>query len=341
MLYERFVAIFLLIFLSVIIICQRLLYIQKPQSLPRPTVDLTSSLAGLFIQECDNLKFLRALHHLSTFKKTIVVIGANVGDLPNDQLFHMMNTHFDDYQKVFVEPIKPIFDKLKSNVEKHKMKHTLLINAAVGDEQRKLTFYCWKEKEDIQNPIIKSKHKWWWEQTCSLDHRRLFSKYDFGPQLHDMLRDQSLIDVLLKTDIAQYDVPVYSFKQLMVMYKLDPYDIAYIQVDTEGYDAVVVKNILENSNVNPAAINFEDVLLSETDKKSLSIALRRRGYSEPCKNGGQSSLSFIDDDFTKGCHRHYDKNENLRNSKFTMCGHECCRAKGSENCYYRTDDSNC
>jgi len=341
MLYDKLIFNSVIVFLTLIILYQNFGYVQIQPKIEVQMIDPVSSLVELFIQECDQHKFLRALHHLTPNSKTIIVVGANVGDLPNDQLFHMMNTHFNDYQKVFIEPIKPIFKQLEKNVHKHKMKNTLLVNAAIGDKENKLTFYCWKGKDEIKNPIIKSKYKWWWDQTCSLDYERLFSSYDFGPQLHQMLKDLSLVRELLETDIAQYSVPVYSFKQLIVMYNLDPHDIAYIQVDTEGYDAVVVKNILETPNVRPVAINYEDMLLSEQDKASVSLALRGRGYSTPCKKGGPSSISFIDDGLTKGCHRHYDKTDNLRNTKFTTCGHECCRSKGGELCYYRTDDINC
>jgi FkbM family methyltransferase len=77
-------------------------------------------------------------------------------------------------------------------------------------------------------------------------------------------------------DIKTVTVPSISLKSLLARYELGEIDL--LQIDTEGFDAEVVKMALQLETI-PGCINFENIHLTLAAKAELYDLLTKKGYS--------------------------------------------------------------
>ena len=200
---------------------------------------------------------------------SILVIGANVGDTWNDPLWAMIRTD-RTFHKVFVEPIPVLFKQLEKNVAAANMTNASLVNAAISDTTSERDMYCWKltETGDALGGM-----PGWFSQLCSFHRERLTSNpYDTGRvKVPRALRKSE--------NIVKYIVPTLTVAALLQKYNTKVRDIRYVQIDTEGFDFHVLEQLpFDDPLFRPAAIVYEDVLLSEPQKHFLREKFHQCGY---------------------------------------------------------------
>lgn len=218
---------------------------------------------------------------------TAVIIGANKGAKTGDiettdpAFFTLMNEKsFKLWKKVFVEPIPSIYKELLANVKLFLDGRAVVVNAAIVDQSytnKYITMYCWKldKNGNINYDLFKSlglRVHGWMAGTCSLNKDRLFhsTDYHFTSSFPKEKIDE-LIEII--------EVKATTIENLLYEYTGYLDTVAYIQVDTEGYDAVIIRNLpWYRLDFRPILINYEYSLLSKTDKKSIHKLLIEIGY---------------------------------------------------------------
>lgn len=218
---------------------------------------------------------------------TAIVIGANKGAKTGDirttdpAFFTVMNnTNFKSWKKIFVEPIPSIYKELLANVNMYHDSKAIVVNAAIVDQtyiNKYITMYCWKldKNGNINYEGFKSlglRVHGWMAGTCSLNKDRLFHSTDFHfTKSFPMEKVDELIDI--------FEVKATTVENLFYEYTGILDTIAYLQVDTEGYDAVIIRGLpWYRIDFRPILVNYEYTLLSVTDKRFVHKLLNKMGY---------------------------------------------------------------
>jgi len=187
---------------------------------------------------------------------SIVQIGAYKG---KDHISELLSKYGkkNDWTCLFVEPIKRIFKNLVENYKDlaleqgYNWKNLLFENSAISNETGSANIYrilpCIKAaKADKRASLIKSQY------LCRITHKETKAE----PQFHaENVRCLTLKDLLSK----------HSFD------KLD-----FIQIDCEGYDFEIIKQIDFSSRFRPLLICYEEwggVKFKENDDMSGNIKL--------------------------------------------------------------------
>lgn len=182
-------------------------------------------------------------------------IGAADGKLAENLHNEFMAT---DWRGVLLEPLPDMFAKLKETYKTKSKFH--LINAA-------LTPYDgYAEIRRIPPDYVRDDEPWA-HGISSIDGTR--SSFTEGPVPKETAED-------LKARSRLDRVVAMSFDTLRRKADLDRID--YLQIDTEGYDLIVLKQI-DLSRYRPFLINCEIFNLSPTDRAEVYGILQRYGYS--------------------------------------------------------------
>lgn len=217
-----------------------------------------------------------------TLNAASLVIGANkgsktgAGDSTDPSFFTLMqHESFKNFNKIFVEPIPPIYRELQKNVDKFNDPRAHVINAAIVDHNHNLLeMYCWKLMPDGNTDMaafaaLNLKAHEWMAGTCSLSKDRLFSAYDFE-FIKNLTENQQM------TLIDKFTVNAMTIEGLLSR-TFGP--ILYLQIDAEGFDATLLKGMpWGRRSFQPVLINFEFVLLSEAELAELQDIFNSFGY---------------------------------------------------------------
>ena len=87
--------------------------------------------------------------------------------------------------------------------------------------------------------------------------------------------------------LKEIRVPTVVVSALLAKHQVQSIDL--LQIDTEGYDYVILKMFLE-TGINPSVIRFEYPLLSRTERHECSSSLATRGYQ--CYKQGVDIIAF-------------------------------------------------
>lgn len=187
------------------------------------------------------LKNLFVSNHINT----IVQIGANDG-----QRFDIINKFIKKFNPsvVFVEPIKKNFDNLKKYYANQKNLFYENSAISVNDEISEL----YKVKEDKIHFYD--------------DHVVGITSFD---------KKHLLKHGISKFHIIKEKVNVISIQNLINKYSLKNIDL--LLIDTEGYDAKIVKDFLENSNLRPLII-FEYIHIKNNEFSETTKLLLNNNY---------------------------------------------------------------
>lgn len=179
----------------------------------------------------------------------IIKIGANDGILDDPTYPYLV----DNYWKcIFVEPQKYFFEKLTSNL--CGKGNFYFENIAIGDSTGTFTLYT----IDVTSyPLLPS----YCALCSSLDKDYVMS----------ILKDFKLGEEA----IIEEKTPVLLLKDLYAKYTLSNIDI--LQLDTEGYDAKIIRTI-DFEHIVPRIIIFEHVNTPVVEYRQLCQSLRKRGY---------------------------------------------------------------
>jgi FkbM family methyltransferase len=186
-----------------------------------------------------------------TGKLFFVQVGANDGVF-RDPLFEFVTSHHDQVSGLALEPMRETFQQLQANYAK--FPHVTPVNAAIHTTEKQLDIY----KVD---PDYSGKLPEWVRGIASFD-----------PEHHKSL------DVPAEAIITE-SVRCLTFDELLSEYDVEHIDL--LQIDTEGYDAEIIKSI-DFSKTRPSIIRFEHNLEAGNMQASafieLADLLHQQGY---------------------------------------------------------------
>lgn len=212
--------------------------------------------------------FNRRQYEKDIFQKlpdsTSIIIGANVGDTSTDGTFTLLKDFAG--KKIFVEPIPPLFEELTANIKRAGIQNSIPVNAAIGNTNGEAKMYCW-DLDKIQT----NGQPDWFSQICSFDRARLHNNaYDTKRAVNDSPME----------DIVEVSVMQVTVRNLIDSYVKSSDEISVVQVDTEGFDYHVMKQLpFEDEKFRPCAIAWEHVLLSEDQNYELLSWISEFGYA--------------------------------------------------------------
>jgi len=192
----------------------------------------------------DNVKLVLALYSLVHRNPIFVQVGAYDGQ-SGDPVFEYVRA--GKMKCLLVEPIETSFQKLKKLYDG--VPHVHLVQAAIADSDGEIPMY--KVRQGSQSESVPR------GGLASLDKAHLLQHR------------------IKESDIEEVRVPSLSLKSLLAKFGLPRIDI--LQIDTEGFDAEVVRMALALDSI-PGCINFENMHLGAEEKSALYDSLTRRGY---------------------------------------------------------------
>jgi FkbM family methyltransferase len=214
-----------------------------------------------------------------------MIIGANVGSVGNDDSWKalMESQGLRHWSKIFIEPMPLLFGTLEKNIAKSSNSElAFAVNRAVVDEDFEadsIKIFCLNGKKLAEQKL---ESPWWLPQTCSTIRERLFASYDLGKL---GTREQ------LEFALEEFDVKAQTVDAIFrenAMFAGDK--IEYVQIDTEGYDAFIVKSL----TIRPKILTYENVVISKEANEELVEVLESRGYKLACQ--GHQSLFWTRED---------------------------------------------
>ena len=162
-------------------------------------------------------------------------------------------THNNNWTGIFVEPIPEYFQQLKLNFQN--IENKFFENSAITEEDGDY---------EIMRIIGDKK---WMLGSSSLLPNKTNKKYNYYKQ----------------------SIKGITFNSLVKKYNIKKIDV--LQIDTEGYDLIILKKIIPI--FKPKFINIEQYNLSYPDKMEVKKILKGEGYIiKNCKDGGHNYLCW-------------------------------------------------
>ena len=162
----------------------------------------------------------------------ILKIGAFKGNVPNDTVYHNINSNT---KVIFVEPVPTFYYELKENYNnKFNNNQFVYLNEAVSDKNEKLQIY-YPSKTNNFNQL-----PWWIEQIASSNINHI---HDHG----------------YKLDLDVININAITVKQIIELYNIQM--LFCFIIDTEGNDFKILMNI-DFSTFKPLYILFENMHLT-------------------------------------------------------------------------------
>ena len=191
------------------------------------------------------LKQYSALHSTVFF----IQIGSNDG-ISNDPIHkYIINNNWNG---ILVEPVKSLFDKLRSNYDKNSGILSFE-NAAISKNDGTAIFYRLRESNNPATPA-------WYNQIGSFNKQVLLSHKD-SDEFESMILEE--------------EINTISFGSLIKKYTINKVDLVHI--DTEGFDYEILK-LIDFKKLDVGVVIYEYVHLSITDfVKSLQL-MKSNGF---------------------------------------------------------------
>ena len=162
----------------------------------------------------------------------ILKIGAFKGNVPNDTVYHNINSNT---KVIFVEPVPTFYYELKENYNnKFNNNQFVYLNEAISDKNEKLQIY-YPSKTNNFNQL-----PWWIEQIASSNIQHC---HDHG----------------YKLDLDVININAITVKQIIELYNIQM--LFCLMIDTEGSDFKILMNI-DFSTFKPIYIIFENMHLT-------------------------------------------------------------------------------
>lgn len=206
--------------------------------------ELTKKQERLPTATLDNVKLVLALYAITHRNPIFVQIGAYDGQTDDPVTEYVLAGKL---KCVLVEPIESSFQKLKRVYEG--VSNVQLVHAAISDSDGEATMYKVKPGSPCDNLRMGG--------LASFDKTHLL-RHGVG-----------------ENDMVQVQVPCLTLKSLLAKFGLPKIDI--LQIDTEGFDAEIVR-MTSALDYSPGCMNFENTNLSAETKLTLYDSLTRRGY---------------------------------------------------------------
>lgn len=175
-----------------------------------------------------------------------ILAGANDG-ISHDFLYEFLNKR--NSKGIAIEPVFEYYTALVKNYSH--LKEVITVNKAIHANLSKVVIYKVDPKELPNHPA-------WASGIASLD-----------PEHHKKSQIPSNV-------IIQDCVDASSLMDIITEYYSNP-DFDYVQIDTEGFDFEILKQI-DFDIISPAIICFEYINLSVNDRDNAIRLLKKQGY---------------------------------------------------------------
>jgi FkbM family methyltransferase len=189
---------------------------------------------------------LKANGHVS-----FVQIGANDGK-QSDALYRFIAMNHAKVSGIVVEPVKDYFQELRFNYRRFPT--IIPVNVAIHHDEKRMTMYR-------VDPAKRHKLPDWTKGIAS-----------FNPRHHEFSNTPA--DVMI-----QEEVQCISFDEPLNQHQIEQIDL--LQIDTEGYDAEIIKHI-DFKRIKPSIIRFEhripSGIMSQDTFLSIVELLHEHGY---------------------------------------------------------------
>lgn len=190
---------------------------------------------------------------------SVLKIGANNGQCPNDNIFGKM---LPTFKIIFVEPVPRLFNELKKYYDSLYSNHNFIfLNKAVSSKIDKLKIYYPSVTNDF------STLPWWIDQLSGSDPLH-FSKHGFD------------------IDLDFSYIPTTTINQICKDYNIKTID--YLSVDTEGHDFDILM-AMDLEIVKPKFITFEHLHMDGYKTQGVKYSkiiehFKTNGYIEQTKD---------------------------------------------------------
>lgn len=191
--------------------------------------------------QSDNWELL--LKEFDNKTATLIQIGANDGKLYGDEILFNLASKNNLWKKILIEPIKENMELLKLNYSKSN--NVFFEQIAIGEENTNRVIYANIDSSDSLFGALSTFKK---EIT-----ENIFRKIKYTE-----------VEVIMKK--FSYIIDKYNIK-----------DIDILQIDTEGYDAFILKEIL-NYNLYPKILKAESGFMTFEEKEHIIQILQMENY---------------------------------------------------------------
>ena len=210
----------------------------------------------------NNKSLLKLLRISKNNLGKVIIIGACDGLSFDDLLPELLNEaqikHPNKFQILFVEPVPYYFEKLKKNIDSFfpNLSNTIFLNKAIHKTKTEEIIYSVNPTEIVKHNLPD------WLNGCSTFFRDdLVNKFN--------IKEEQIIST--KVNCQSFD------KTLEVFTNLGIAKFWYLQIDTEGYDAEILK-MIDFKKYHFDVIKFEKINLSTADLKDIQKKLEIQYY---------------------------------------------------------------
>lgn len=183
---------------------------------------------------------------------TVIQVGANDGQLV-DPIYPLLN-ECEQLSALLIEPLPTAFKKLQQTYSKLESRVTLA-NIAIGDSSGELTLYYVDDEYIKENSCVNL------SGLASVNYSVILKAAKHNKNLHKAIRSSK--------------VESLSFNQVLSKYNIG--EVFMLQIDTEGYDSVVLHQALD-AGLKPPIIQYEHKHLSLRDQEKCRNSLINKGY---------------------------------------------------------------
>jgi FkbM family methyltransferase len=171
-----------------------------------------------------------------------VQVGANDGITVDPINKYIVGYH---WKGILVEPQPAVFEQLRITYRNEPQ--LIFENVAIAEQNGTMSLYCLDDSMDIPAGTG-------------------WASFNKNNVTRFVGRD---------APVKEIQVPTIVVSALLAKHQVQSIDL--LQIDTEGYDYVIMKMFLE-TGINPSIIRFEYPLLSRTELQECLAALASRGY---------------------------------------------------------------
>jgi len=182
---------------------------------------------------------------------TFMLIGANEGISSDDVLSEIVGK--SNWEGLLIEPVPGIFEKLKINYREFTHRLTFInsaISTTIGEEE----FYSIDTTKEPPPPQ-------WLSELGSFNESVILKHRDVYPNIEDYIK--------------KITVKSITFESLVTSHGITKIDL--LMIDTEGFDAEIIKTI-DFTKILPSVIIFEHAHLQNTDYRFCLRTLKKRHY---------------------------------------------------------------
>jgi FkbM family methyltransferase len=185
-------------------------------------------------------------------RAVFVEIGANDGEQHDHLRPYILR---GGWRGVMVEPVPYVFARLQRNYEG--VDGVTLVNAAIADRDGRLPFFHLRDAAPEERATLPD----WYDGVGSFNREALLSH---APQMPDIAER-----------VVEADVEALSFDTLCARHGVDDLDL--LVIDTEGYDAEIVRAI-DFRRHRPRVVVYEHFHLLPADRAATRAHLEAAGY---------------------------------------------------------------